>query len=563
MPASQIARPVAALPNDYRGSNSPSGIESPATVALVTLVAILAGMLAMSPNVADPDLWGHVQYGRDVISTGAIPATTSYSFTAENFRWVNHENLSEILMALVADAWGPLGLVGGKMLLSLLVLAIVAWHNLRQRTGLIASAVLLVLLGANLGYHWSIRPQLASFVCFVLMIGILQMAFGNWSCFRLPGGRRTDGREGPDNDQPGNELNLRWLWLLPPLMWLWTNAHGGFVAGYAILSCYLGMRCVELWFRRGVHGWQPIGTICCVAVLAIAMSLLNPYGAGLHGWLLESLGKPRPEISDWATSQLFTVIGAKLWLLIAIAGFALVCSRRPRDLTQSVLLGLTLWQSLSHFRHVPFFAILTAFWLGPHLQSAIARFQQGSERDSPRWLSPAVNAALVVVCAVIGWRLVVRASDLPVMKDKFPVDAIAYMQQENLNGRLVVTYDWAQYAIAAFCVPESKPGQSPHRLVSAGLDGAVPGPASVAGSPAGTAGSSSLPGRVAFDGRFRTCYPQRVIDMHFDFLYGEDRPDGQVSRSRITCLRPRWRCWSMEVLSWYYLAGRASGRSSI
>ena len=26
---------------------------------------------------------------------------------------------------------------------------------------------------------------------------------------------------------------------------------------------------------------------------------------------------------------------------------------------------------------------------------------------------------------------------------------------------------------------------------------------------------------VAFDGRFRTCYPQEVVDMHFDFLIGD------------------------------------------
>ena len=34
---------------------------------------------------------------------------------------------------------------------------------------------------------------------------------------------------------------------------------------------------------------------------------------------------------------------------------------------------------------------------------------------------------------------------------------------------------------------------------------------------------------VAFDGRFRTCYPQEVVDMHFDFLLGAN--GGKRSRS--------------------------------
>jgi hypothetical protein len=34
--------------------------------------------------------------------------------------------------------------------------------------------------------------------------------------------------------------------------------------------------------------------------------------------------------------------------------------------------------------------------------------------------------------------------------------------------------------------------------------------------------------RVAFDGRFRTCYPQEIVDLYFDFADG-DRPGRQRS----------------------------------
>ena len=61
-----------------------------------------------------------------------------------------------------------------------------------------------------------------------------------------------------------------------------------------------------------------------------------------------------------------------------------------------------------------------------------------------------------------------------------------YVADQELTGKLVVTFRWAQYAIAAF---------NPR---SHGDDGLL----------------------VAFDGRFRTCYPQEIVDMYFDFATG-------------------------------------------
>ncbi len=65
---------------------------------------------------------------------------------------------------------------------------------------------------------------------------------------------------------------------------------------------------------------------------------------------------------------------------------------------------------------------------------------------------------------------------------KYPVSAFEYMHEEGIDGRLVVTFDWAQYALAALA-PDTT---------------------------------------VGFDGRYDTCYPQTVVDMNFDLLFGSD-----------------------------------------
>ena len=82
-------------------------------------------------------------------------------------------------------------------------------------------------------------------------------------------------------------------------------------------------------------------------------------------------------------------------------------------------------------------------------------------------------------------------SGVPVSNYEYPVDALQFMADQGLTGRLVVAGHWAQYALGVMgaYAPED-PGVS-----------------------------------VAFDGRFRTCYPQQVVDMHFDFFVGDGGPD--------------------------------------
>jgi hypothetical protein len=64
---------------------------------------LLTCAVAVSPNLPDPDLWGHVQYGRDLMVDG-LPATTTYSYSAIGYRWINHENLAELLLAIGTDS---------------------------------------------------------------------------------------------------------------------------------------------------------------------------------------------------------------------------------------------------------------------------------------------------------------------------------------------------------------------------------------------------------------------------------------------------------------------------
>jgi hypothetical protein len=483
------------------------------TEKLILAVVVMASLLAMSPSIAEVDLWGHVQYGRDVLKTGSLPTTTTYSFTASGFPWINHENIPEIVLAWTADNLGNVGLLAGKCLLALFIVISILWFNLRNGVGVFAASAVTLLVAANLGFHFSLRPQVASFVCFVMLLLVLQSSFAGWRDRWLMTwprfGKIRNKREGLSvvADQTDNSHNqsglasslgyssarLRLLWIVPVIFALWGNAHGGFPAGLFVYWAYLGCRTLEAWYQCGRQASGLTRRFALMATAAGLATFLTPYSYHLHTWLWEAVGNPCPEISDWCMDELFTITGLKFWILLGVAIFAFSNSRNSRDFTQTVLLALTLWQSILHFRHVPFFAILCGFWIGPHLQSAFERVslrfrlpQNGLPvhgDPNARLVNWGLGVAVALLCCALGGRL----TFLQVDKSKFPIDAVQYMSDNQINGRMVVTYDWAQYAIYAMC-SENASGESR--------------------------------GLVSFDGRYRTCYPQLLCDLHFDFLFG-------------------------------------------
>src|SRR5436305_602358 len=282
----------------------------------------------------------------------------------------------------------------------------------------------------------------------------------------------------------------RLLWLLPPLFAVWANTHGGFVAGLGVLALYLGCRAAERLCAQGRRGLAPAALYGGVALASALATLLNPYGLDLLTWLVRDLGPPRPEIFEWRALSPSDAVFPIFVIVLGLTATAWLARRQWRDPARTVLLAATAWQCVAHVRHLPFFAIAAGFWLPAQLQPLVDRMRHATERSTasgPRragWAAWGVWAVDLGLAAL----LAVHVRGPLVERSVYPVNAFRYMAKRRLTGRVVVHFDWAQYAIAAF--------------------------------------GDDAP--VAFDGRLRTCYPQEVADAYFDFLVG-DR------------LIPRWR----------------------
>jgi hypothetical protein len=460
----------------------------------ILIAVLLVCGVCLSRNMADPDLWGHVQYGRDVFRDG-LPTTATYSYIARDYPWINHEIVSEAILALAADWGGPIGIMVGKTLLGMAVAGLIAWWALRRGVHVFAATLTMLLVGMTLADHWSCRPQLFSYVSTTLMFALLSWCFegweGPWRFFRWP--------QSPSADQPPIEYSsqrMRWLWLMPVLMVAWTNAHGGFLAGLCIFIAYLGLRGIELVMERG---WEACGLLKRFAMMIVATTLatfLNPYGPRFHLWLFDDLKVPRPEILEWRPPDFTDPLTLPFALVVGTWLLTLFFSKKQRDFTHTVVLALLTWQSLEHGRHGAFLAIAFGFWAPPHVASLLERYGIGREETAVGSSLPLVwkrllVGGLTVVYLLLGYYLFDRATQLTVPRDQYPVSAFEFLGKHRFHGKLMCTFNWAQYALAAFApTPENPRGLLVH-----------------------------------VDGRCRTSYSQEMLDAHFDFILGDVGPD--------------------------------------
>lgn len=464
----------------------------------ILLAALLAGSLSMSRNLADPDLWGHVQYGRDALRDG-LPATTTYSYIAEGYPWINHEIVAEVAMAMGADNLGTSGLLVVKTLLAMIILGAIIWRARSRGVGVIATTVVVMLVGLSLGDHWTVRPQLFSYVFTAILLALLDWAFAGWEgAWWLPSlsfwSRSSDQYDDLDAERPAFDYaldRLRYLWLVPILFLVWTNAHGGFLAGLCVYVAYLGLRSFEAVAQLG---WEAVGLIKRFALMvgaAVVATFLNPYSYHFHTWLYDDLKVPRPEILEWRAPDFTDPLSWPIGLLALLAVAAILFTRRSRDFTQVVILGLLIWQMLEHARHGAFLALAFGFWLPPHVESALERLNIGREKSFgqtmlPIWRSAFVGG-LLALFLLLGTQIFVRLKEMPVERSSYPVSAIEFLAAEKLEGKIVCTFNWAQYLLAAL---------GPEGNESGGL-------------------------RVHVDGRCRTSFSQQMLDEHFDFILGD------------------------------------------
>jgi hypothetical protein len=379
----------------------------------LVLVFLASTLLALATTTSiDPDLWGHVRFGLDMIEQHRVHAADPYSFTSDR-PWVNHEWLAEVALAASYRTGGGTGLVLLKVAL-IAATAFVLYPALRLGASATQARLLLLLpLAALVPLTRTVRPQLFSIVAFGIMLAVV---------LRYRASRRAI-----------------WLAALPPLFCLWANAHGGWVLGGATLAALLA--------PTAAHGTARERLAIAAALLGSAAApLLNPYGIGLYVFLAETLSVPRPEILEWRPVVYAGWDWMALWLATtAVGAFWFRRGYWRRHPANAALILVFDVMAFQVARLIGFAALVTAGLLSA--DGAITSTAPAAPIRLGR-LSPLVMAVVVVAT---GGSLAVAVSNLRCLQDTerwaVPAGDATFLRETLPAGRLLTWFNWGQYAM--------------------------------------------------------------------------------------------------------------------
>jgi hypothetical protein len=403
-------------------------------LTLITLVAVF--VVAMRPPLDGDTLW-HLRAGQWQVEHRAILRTDLFSHTRYGEAWVNHSWLSQVLLY---GAYAALGDWGLALFVALLATAGMALVFMQCSGDPLIRAGAVVLAAAAATVFWTARPQIISFFLSTVVLYLLWLYT----------------TRGVDR-----------LWLIPPLMALWANLHGGFAIGFILMVLALGGEVAE-WLFDGVLGGRlpgdaigpalrPVLRLVVIGLVSAAAVSLNPYGPAmlLYPFRTVGIGVLQDAIQEWASPNFHeTQTWPFIWLLLGTLAVVGV-SRERLSWRNALLLTGTAYSALLAGRNIPTFAIVAAPVLARHANALL------EERDIRlRWdqlptggVYGVLNWTLAVVVLAGGTAWAVRALDpvtIEEAREEFhPVAAAAYLESNDLPTPIFNSYNWGGYLIWA------------------------------------------------------------------------------------------------------------------
>jgi hypothetical protein len=420
-------------------SSRPLRFAPPSIPAVIfVLLATLAPILLQKPLLnSDGDLARHLRHGRYMLEHGGLIRADPFSFTRPGAPFVGFEYGSQLLYALAERVGGlPAVAVLAGLLIAFTYALLTRFLLKRGADPLLAclTVALAIALGAG---HWTARPHLFSFVAIVILLDLLE-------------GRRR-----------------RSVLACAALFAIWANLHGGFVYGWILIGLYLVGSVGELLWSDDRDAWRErVRYYLTMLVTAMTVTVLNPYGLGLHRHLIGFFGKPflMDNTAEFVSPD-FHEPAAKVFLGILLVTFgSLILGRRRPTLPRLLVMGVGAAFALMSVRNIPLFGLTALPVFALHVDDAWrrlpdpggvrGRFEATATRTSSLpWALPI--AALLCWLAAAGGRI----GGLQLISDRFdgtvfPVAAVAKARNEQLEGRLFSDFAWGGYVEYAW--PEQK-----------------------------------------------------------------------------------------------------------
>ena len=392
----------------------------------------------------DGDVWWHIRAGEEVLRTGSVPRTDTWSLVAAGQPWTSQDWLANVILA-IGNGFGPWGQTGLSLLFGAVTVFSfwILWRAMALRVPGIGWASRIIWLSAGLllgGPVMGVRVQVFDLLMATLVI---------WLCWHFVADQRR-----------------RWLFGLPVVAAVWANLHAGwpllFLLGGAVMVGEALDRLLDRSSPSGVRPlpWRAVRDLGLALVVSAAALVLNPNGVDLYLYPLMTVGITALNryVMEWFPASLDTLFGQLLALFVVVVVLpALIVGRRRLRIADAlILVGLSVmaWQAIRFLlitgpvaaavAGVVLTPLIAASPVGRRIGPALARLSRprGGARG---WINAALIVALVALGLGVAIARVSPSAQAAEIARSLPVGAVQWLKEHEPGERIFNRYEWGGY----------------------------------------------------------------------------------------------------------------------
>ncbi len=416
---------------------------------LMPMVFLFGRMEGAKSLLSDCDTGWHIRTGEWILAHHQVPTQDVFSFTRVGQPWYAWEWLTDVLYAWLNSHGGLAAVVLLSVLLLSATFTLVFRIAKRHANPVIALLATLLAAGSS-AIHWLARPHLFTLLFLALFYGALE---------NVRSGRTRVGR-------------IPYLAILPVLTIVWTNLHGGFVAGIVLLAGYGAAEVIQALVAADGEAagaaWARARNYFATAVACAAASLVNPYFYRLHVHVVEYLADPyeSQHVVEFLSLNFHNPVAIFFEALLLLGTAAAIRKATQGSYTEAVVLGVWAHGALLAARNIPLYGIVAAPAAAAVLDAWLKRLP---ETEVAGWLRQAASKVGTVIAetaetdALPRWHLVSAAGVALVAAllfapkpprrfvseydpKSYPAGAVAMLRKQ-APARIFANDEWGDYLI--------------------------------------------------------------------------------------------------------------------
>ena len=384
------------------------------SICLYAFLLSLIYFIVYANNTIDMDYWARLLQGNAFWQLGHILKTDPFSYTPTHI-WLDHEWGSGVIFSFIQNHFSFDCILLFRMLIVFFIFFFIhRTIKLQENTNnylfefiYFAFAIYAVPTISQSG----LRCHFFTFLFFTVFLYILEKV---------------------------RKQNKNWLlFILPFIMLIWCNCHGGCVSGLGLLFLYS----IGEWLNKKHYAKYFIVLLCCIAVMFI-----NPYGINYVKFIFMASTMQRPFVTEWISPFLHPVptflLTFKLFFALNIILLFFSIKKVKYDYTKYLVLVVCCYLSARYVKNTPFFVIVAMCFLYNELIFYVNKFVP---EKIMKLKTNVLYNFIIVLLFIFPLYKIYTTQDIWNYLSQQPYKVTEFIRINNLGGRILAPFDYGSY----------------------------------------------------------------------------------------------------------------------